>query len=55
MRLDRYTDSNTEWVTNTTVVPQLPPQRQQIVVELETRDLVERGERLVHQQQFAAR
>ena len=29
---------------------QRPPQRQQILVELEARDLVERGERLVHQQ-----
>jgi hypothetical protein len=28
------------------------PQRQQIVVELEAGDLVERGERLVHQQQL---
>ena len=31
---------------------QLLPQRQQIVVELEAGDLVERGERLVHQQQL---
>ena len=50
MRLDRNTDSNTEWVTNTTVMRELAPQRQQIVVELEAGDLVERRERLVHQQ-----
>ena len=48
---DRKTDSNTEWVTKTTVGARLP-QRKQIVVELKARDLVERRERLVHQQQL---
>ncbi len=54
-RCDRYTDSNTEWVTKMTVLLQLAPQREQIVVEPEARDLVERGERLVHQQDIRDR
>ena len=50
MRVERKTDSNTEWVTNTTVMRKLAPQRDQIVVEPKARDLVERSERLVHQE-----
>ena len=55
MRLDRKTDSNTEWVTNTTVPADFAPEPEQIVVELEAGDLVERGERLVHQKQASGR
>ena len=50
MRFDRNTDSKTLCVTNTTVQRRSLPQPQQILVELEARDLVERGERLVEQQ-----
>ena len=49
-RCDRYTDSNTECVTKMTVLRRLAPQREQIVVEPEAGDLVERRERFIHQQ-----
>ena len=51
MRLDRNTDSNTLWVTKTTVQRWRRHSAQQILVELEAGDLVERGEGLVEQQQ----
>ena len=38
-------------VTNTTVSPRCAPQRREVVVEPLARELVERAERLVHQQQ----
>ena len=50
IRVDRYTDSYTLCVTNTTVQRWLAQSCEQIVVELEARDLVERGEGLVHQE-----
>ena len=51
MRLERKTLSNTLWVTKTTVKRSSCQSSQQVVVELEAGDLVECGERLVHQQQ----
>ena len=51
MRFDRKTLSNTLWVTKTTVKRSSCHSSQQVVVELEAGDLVERGEGLVHQQQ----
>jgi hypothetical protein len=54
MRLDRNTLSNTEWVTNTTVNSRFRLHLEQVVVELEAGDLVERGEGLVHQQDARA-
>ena len=52
IRVDRNTASGIEWVTKTTVLPVLRPQPQQLLVELVADDLVERAERLVHQQQL---
>ena len=43
--------SNTEWVTKTTVTRSALPELEQIGVQAVARDLVEGGERLVHQQQ----
>ena len=51
MRVDRNTASGIEWVTKTTVLPVCVPQLQQLLVEVVADDLVERAERLVHQQQ----
>ena len=42
------------WVTKTTV-SRAPPQAPQVAVEPVARELVERAERLVHQQQARAR
>ena len=52
MLVDRNTASGIEWVTNTTVFCGLIPQPQQLLVEMIADDLVERAERLVHQQQL---
>ena len=52
IRVDRNTASGIEWVTKTTVLPVSRPQPQQLLVELVAHDLVERAERLVHQQQL---
>ena len=52
MRLERNTDSNTLWVTKITVQRWRCHSAQQILVEPEARDLVERGERLVEQQEL---
>ena len=52
IRVDRNTASGIEWVTNSTVLPRLVPQPQQLLVEHVADDLVERAERLVHQQQI---
>ena len=49
MRCDRKTDSKTLWVTKTTV-QRSPAKPQQIVVEPEAGDLVERREGLVDQE-----
>ena len=53
--VDRNTASGIEWVTKTTVLPVCVPQPQQLLVEVVAGDLVERAERLVHQQQMPAR
>ena len=50
MRVDRNTASGIEWVTNSTVLPVTSHRPQQLLVELVAHDLVERAERLVHQQ-----
>ena len=50
-RCDRYTDSNTEWVTKMTVLRKLRHSDEQIVVEPEAGDFIKRGERFVHQQE----
>ena len=50
-RLDRYTASGIEWVTKITVVPVLGADAQQLGLHVLAGHLVERAERLVHQQQ----
>ena len=52
IRVERNTASGIEWVTKTTVLPVVAPELQQLLVELVAHDLVERAERLVHQQQL---
>ena len=52
IRVDRNTASGIEWVTNTTVLPVSAHRRQQLCVELVAHDLVQRSERLVHEQQL---
>ena len=51
MRVDRNTASGIECVTNSAVLPVFVPQPQQLLIEHVAHDLVERAERLVHQQQ----
>ena len=50
-RSDRYTASGIEWVTNTTLVPGLGADPQQLGLHVLAGHLVEGAERLVHQQQ----
>ena len=52
MRVDRNTASRTECVTNTAVSPGAAPQLVQMQSQAVARDLVQRAERLVHQQQL---
>ena len=54
-RSDRYTASGIEWVTNTTVVAGLAADPQQLGLHVLAGHLVERAERLVHQQQRGMR
>ena len=51
-RVERNTASGMEWVTNTMVVAGAPPDLHQLEVHPLARHLVERPERLVHQQQL---
>ena len=51
-RVERNTASAIEWVTKTTVEPRRLPDPQQLEVQPLARHLVERAERLVHQQQL---
>ena len=53
-RSERNTDSAIEWVTNSTVVVERLAQPGQQVAHVGAGDLVEGGERLVHQQQRGA-
>ncbi len=52
MRVERNTASGIEWVTKTTVLLRALPEPQQLLVQLVAGDLVERAERLVHQQEL---
>ena len=49
--VDRYTASGIEWVTKQMVLLVSRPELQQLSIEVVADDLVERAERLVHQQQ----
>ena len=49
--VDRYTASGIEWVTKAMVFLVARPELQQLGIEMVAHDLVERAERLVHQQQ----
>ena len=51
-RSARNTASESEWVTKTTVMPRVDPERAQLLVEPLSSELVERGERLVEQEQL---
>ncbi len=51
-RVDRKTASGMLWVTNTMVVPRPPPDAHQLGVHPLAGHLVERPERLVHEQQL---
>ena len=51
MRVERNTASGIEWVTKITVFSRLRPELQQLLVQMVADDLVERAERLVHQEQ----
>ena len=55
MRVESNTASSIEWVTKMTVLRGLLPEPQQLLVQAVAGDLVERAERLVHQQQLRAR
>ena len=52
MRVDRKTASGIEWVTKQIVLSVRAHNSQQLHVEVVAHDLVERAERLVHQQQI---
>ena len=52
MRVDRNTASGIEWVTKITVLSVFAQSSQELLVEVVADDLVERAERLVHEQQL---